>query len=112
MKKAAARVLSVLMMIALAYFMTANTVFMHSHRCADGNYIAHSHPYVPSSHHTHSAEAFGSIATFNLAPGSFDAVASAIPFAPSSVFVVVACVSQPCVFSGNTFHFGLRAPPM
>lgn len=100
-----------MMMFVLAYFMTANTIFMHTHRCIDGNVVTHSHPYVPSSHHTHSAQAFGAIDAFNLAAGSLNTAAATVLPAASGVFVVIDFPSFIRIYVGNTIHFGLRAPP-
>lgn len=49
-----------------------NTVFVHTHLLDDGSAISHSHPYIPSSHHTHSCASLMSIAQFNAAAATME----------------------------------------
>lgn len=49
-----------------------NTVFVHTHLLDDGSAISHSHPYIPSSHHTHSYASLMSIAQFNAAAATME----------------------------------------
>lgn len=49
-----------------------NTVFIHTHLLDDGSAISHSHPYIPSSHHTHSCALLMSIAQFNASAATME----------------------------------------
>lgn len=58
-------------------FMFANTVFVHSHKLADGSLVCHSHPYNPSGAHTHTTTILSLIASFNGVASSFTGVLAA-----------------------------------
>ncbi|MGM9844985.1 MAG: hypothetical protein ACI30K_02015 [Muribaculaceae bacterium] len=64
--KTANRALVTLVLCAFVYFCCGNTLFIHSHTYAN-NTIVHSHPYLPSSHHSHSSHDYGAIAWCNAA---------------------------------------------
>ncbi len=68
-------------MCVFVNFVFSNAVFMHSHTCIDGHVITHSHPYLPSSGHGHTAQSLDHIAGFNAAASSMKAscAVSAIP---------------------------------
>lgn len=70
---------AVAVLIALfVNFMFANSVFMHSHKLADGSLVCHSHPYNPSSGHTHSSNIISLISSFNSASSAFAGVMAAV----------------------------------
>lgn len=72
MKGRAAKILSAALLLVFVNFMFSNTVFVHYHLLSEGKIVAHSHPYNPSSHHTHTAKALDLIASLNLAAASAD----------------------------------------
>lgn len=52
-----------------------NTAFVHTHLMSDGSAVSHSHPYLPSSQHSHSAASFLSIAQFNTTAATMEGTA-------------------------------------
>ena len=59
-------------MCVFVNFVFANTVFMHAHQLYDGRTVTHSHPYLPSSAHGHTADALALISQLNLAAASME----------------------------------------
>ena len=76
-----------MVLVMFVNFMFMNTVFMHSHHGIDGRMVTHSHPYVPSSSHTHSALSLDQIAGFNLSASSAQASSVLIANAPSACVI-------------------------
>ncbi len=93
-------------------FMFANSVFIHSHKLADGSLVCHSHPFNPSGAHSHSGNALTLIAAFNGAASSFTGVAMA--FAASVVLACALILSLPTLYHKQNWcaSRGLRAPPV
>lgn len=59
------RKISVSLLLALfALFVCANTLCLHIH-VDDGAIVAHSHPYLPSAHHSHSGSQSVGLALVN-----------------------------------------------
>ena len=53
-----------------------NTVFVHTHFLSDGSAVSHSHPYLPSSHHSQSEASLLSIAQYNADVATMEGSAS------------------------------------
>lgn len=112
MKQKATRIVTILMMFVLAHFVLANTVFMHSHRCFDGNVVTHSHPYLPSAHHNHSQQALDSISVLNIMAGSMNA--SPYLSVGAAYIYAYAIIADACSTAAPTrdVHISaLRGPP-
>ena len=76
-----------------------------------GNTIVHSHPNLPSAHHSHSAADYGAIAWCNAAMLAVKAEAALQPTVPTMPIATIATavvVRQVC--AGAT-HYAGRAPP-
>lgn len=104
------RAMVILVLCAFVYFCCSNTLFMHSHRYG-GNTIVHSHPNLPSAHHSHSAADYGAIAWCNAAILAIKAEAALQPTVPTMPIATIATavvVRQVC--AGAT-HYAGRAPP-
>lgn len=56
------RHIAALMLAVTAYFTLGNSLFVHTHVLDNGRIIAHSHPFIPGSHHSHTATALLSLA--------------------------------------------------
>lgn len=65
MKERTRRLTAALLLAVFAAFACGNTMFTHSHVGADGGVVTHSHPYLPSAHHTHSAALLLTLSAFN-----------------------------------------------
>lgn len=102
-----------MVLVLFVSFMFTNTVFMHTHYCIDGGIVTHSHPYVPSSSHTHSALSLDQIAGFNFAASSAQASSAVIACAPFSRIITQSYIAY---LPGTTRHIcpaiSLRAPPL
>lgn len=66
-----------LLLAVFALFVGANTFCIHTH-VDDGVIVAHSHPYLPSAHHTHSGAQMASVAIINAL--SFDDCLGGVDF--------------------------------
>lgn len=53
-----------ILLAVFALFVSADTLCLHTH-VTDGGIVTHSHPYLPSSHHTHTSAQFAGIALVN-----------------------------------------------
>lgn len=67
------RFIAALVMVMFVNFVFSNSVFMHVHQGVDGRAVAHSHPYLPSSHHGHSSQMLELISGFNASASAVDA---------------------------------------
>lgn len=67
MKRAALRIIAAGLLLVFVNFMFANVLFTHTHSLDNGASITHSHPYLPSSHHSHSGTSLDNIAAMNAA---------------------------------------------
>ncbi|MGM9852260.1 MAG: hypothetical protein ACI306_09005 [Muribaculaceae bacterium] len=85
-------------------------MFTHSHRYAD-NTIVHSHPYLPSSHHSHSAQDYGAISWYNAAMLAVKAEASLQPTVPAMTVTVIAEVAVAMETYAKESVCAWRAPP-
>lgn len=93
-------------------FMLANTVFIHYHSLADGTHISHSHPYSPSTGHTHTASALSLINAFNCAAISFQGVLPLVLALIASVVAIYVCGNIIDVSPKEKPTASLRAPPV
>lgn len=53
-----------MLLAVFALFVSADTLCLHTH-VSDGAIVTHSHPYLPSAHHSHSGSQAVSIALVN-----------------------------------------------
>lgn len=111
MKEKARSIFAVLLMALFVNFVFSNIVFTHTHK--DGTYgvITHSHPYLPSSGHTHSHNSLDQIAGFNAAVAAFQGTAVQEVVIPETHCVLLEWVYEPSSFSVNKNILFLRAPP-
>lgn len=90
-----------------------NTVFMHTHHGIDGRSITHSHPYVPSSSHSHSALSLDQIAGFNLSAASAQAASAIVTGTPFSRVISTHYITfTPHTVRHTCPAISLRAPPI
>lgn len=75
MKEFFKRLFSILILVVFVNFVFSNVSYMHTHTLGDGSQVTHSHPYVPSSQHSHSSSQAGSITQANNIAAGFDAPA-------------------------------------
>ena len=62
-------------MLVFVNFMFSNAIFTHVHKGVDGRAVTHSHPYLPSGTHSHTAHSLDLVAGFNLAATTAQSVA-------------------------------------
>ncbi|MDE6525764.1 MAG: hypothetical protein K2L75_00790 [Muribaculaceae bacterium] len=112
MKEKAVKILYAALLLVFVNFVFSNTVFIHSHHISGGRSVTHSHPYLPSSHHSHNAQELSLIASFNMTAAS----AMEADFAP--VFSAPLCytvIEQECVQAATAASLPgakLRGPPL
>lgn len=106
------RHIAALLLLIFAAFACGNTLCVHSHVNADGGVVTHSHPYLPSSGHSHSAAQLLTLAAVNaIGFESADGVAGIM--APQQLCTTVHAVAAPaakCAAGLDTRS--LRAPPV
>lgn len=92
-------------------FIFSNTVFIHSHTTDDGHTVTHSHPYLPSSHHSHSSQSLSLVSLLNLSAASVEAAGhTPVPSAPvlyNSIFNT--CIAE--ISAARIPGLDLRGPP-
>lgn len=111
MKEKARSIFAVLLMALFVNFVFSNIVFTHTHNDSQYGAVTHSHPYLPSSGHTHSHNSLDQIAGFNTAVAAFQGTAVqeiAVAECPS---VLLEWVYKPISVSVNKSILSLRAPP-
>ena len=111
MRSKQAKIQAWLLLGIFAFFFCGNTLCLHTH-IIEGNKIVHSHPYIPSSHHSHSTQALESIAGFNatlLAMQAADEIHCEPAQQPCHSIEQPRCTTQPD--SVLIFHSAPRAPP-
>lgn len=99
------------MVCVFVNFVFSNTVFIHTHACIDGHSVTHSHPYLPSSHHSHSALSLDQIAGFNAAASAIEGSAATSVPAPARYFTVTAAGIVSDTAAGTPATAALRGPP-
>lgn len=94
-----------------AFVYCGNALCIHTHTDAAGHTVTHSHPYLPSSHHSHSSAAFDTINLLNAALQQLTTPASS----PYNAFTGVAegiCTELVRALRTSSTHIRqLRAPP-
>lgn len=100
------------MLVMFVNFMFSNIVFMHIHTGLDGGRVVHSHPYFPSSHHTHSAASLDIVAGFNAAAASAKSPGHTVLMMPHQrlIAIIEACMECEPVYVA-VCSLSLRAPP-
>lgn len=100
--------------IALVFlgFVLGNTAFVHTH--TDGTHTySHSHPWLPSAHHSHSAAAAEAFASLNESAGQITEAIAPLTIAHTMQTVVVIATAAP--EHSSDAHIALRAgraPPI
>ncbi|MDE5642556.1 MAG: hypothetical protein K2F74_04755 [Muribaculaceae bacterium] len=111
MKTKAAKILASLMLLVFVNFMFSNTVFIHSHHLAGGRTVTHSHPFQPSSHHSHSQQSLDLISSLNCTAGSAEAVdCPPLSAAPQS-YSLLECQCRTIAATVAPANASLRGPP-
>lgn len=98
-------------MLLFVNFMFSNTVFIHTHTTDSGRVVAHSHPYLPSSHHNHSTQGLDLISVLNLYAASTEGTSYAPYFAASTSYLVIGDNYQTHLLAKHSRCHNLRAPP-
>ena len=93
MKKSFATVFVSLVMLVFVNFMFSNAIFTHVHKGVDGRAVTHSHPYLPSGTHSHTAHSLDLVAGFNLAATTAQSVAGFALDIPDVSFSLVSALS-------------------
>lgn len=96
-----------LVILFLSYY-GGTTLFTHTHT-VDGVKITHSHPYLPSGHHSHSSTAFQQIEQLSNFVFIIGAVFSL--FALTGFRILFHIPAIPHIRPVNSFYYQLRAPP-
>lgn len=65
------RFVAALLLSVFALFFSGNLLFLHTHEIGD-ELVVHSHPYIPSASHTHSAGSLQTIAQLNQGMGQLE----------------------------------------
>ncbi|MGM9861981.1 MAG: hypothetical protein ACI30W_05235 [Muribaculaceae bacterium] len=108
--KPAMRAMVTLVLCAFVYFCCGNTLFIHSHTYA-GSTIVHSHPYLPSSHHSHSAADYGAVSWCNAAIAAMKAETALQPMVPTMPIATIATAVAVRQLCAGITHYAGRAPP-
>lgn len=106
------KVLAILRIALVALFLSyygGVTLFPHTH-IVDGGVVTHSHPYTPSSSHTHTQAALQLIANLGWLVFLVVVVALSLFVAESSYRYFYGQPSREC--SVNSRYCQLRAPPV
>lgn len=111
MKKIALRIFAVFLTFVFMNFVFMNTVFVHTHFLSDGSVVSHSHPYLPSSHHTHSSASLMSIAQFNAAAATMEGTAYYAHAFYETDWAVISPTIQIHFIEINVIGKALRGPP-
>lgn len=99
------------LLLVFVNFMFSNAVFIHSHHLAGGRTVTHSHPYLPSSHHTHTSQSIDLISAFNCAASAAEAVAAPALSAPHQCVVAMETPQVLTFACTDTPTARLRGPP-
>jgi len=111
MNKTADRLIGIFLLGVFAFFYCGNTLFVHSHSLGD-HMVVHSHPYIPSGHHTHTQGALDSLAGFNAALLSMEAGESAVIDIPEVKAVTIEPHSHVTKSESHPLFRQWRAPPV
>lgn len=111
MKETLRRILTSFILCLFVNFVFSNSVFIHSHVAADGRLVTHSHPYIPTAGHGHSAMQLDQIASFNASAASVNVVAdTAVPTPEGEVAFINTDYSSAAI-SHIAAAGALRGPP-
>ena len=99
------------LLLVFVNFMFSNAVFIHSHHLAGGRTVTHSHPYLPSSHHTHTSQSLDLISAFNCAASAAEAVAAPTLSAPHQCAVAMDTPQELTLTCACKPAARLRGPP-
>ncbi len=111
MKKTLDRIFVSFVMLLFVNFMFSNAIFTHVHKDIDGRPIAHSHPYLPSGTHGHSAQSLDLISAFNTASIASNAVQNMYVSAPETSCSLIYTDVTSFVVVNHTSEYSLRGPP-
>ncbi len=111
MKATSSRIVTSFILCLFVNFVFSNTVFMHTHVASDGRLVTHSHPYMPSAGHGHSAMQFDQIAGFNASAAAMEVsgIISVLPDLENVLFIDQDYSLD--IVRGITAAYALRAPP-
>ncbi len=112
MKEPMRRILCACIICVFVNFVFANTVFMHAHLLRDGSTVTHSHPMLPASSHTHTADAISLIAQCNLAAASMESAQAVPVVAASGHWELVFTVASAAEADPGVVAASLRGPPL
>ena len=98
------------MLSVFIYFVGGTTLFMHTHTL-EGHTITHSHPYLPSVPHTHSAQAFQYIAAAMMAVHQMCMPDEVPVTSPSEVFTILTDAVRMCSLTARASSVHMRGPP-
>lgn len=110
-KRGRGNIIAIVLTVLFAAYYSGSTLFVHTHFIGFGRgTVTHSHPYLPDSHHSHSANEFDAIANLS------DILTEEIEFTSVpdedeillNIFIV-----EPLSFclTIDRFSVGPRAPP-
>lgn len=111
MKRHVSQIFASAILLMFVNFMFSNTIFMHVHKDVDGQPVTHSHPYIPSSGHTHTGNSINLISGFNIS--ALTAFSSSVPivFIPETVLCKLTCGNNVCISYYHHTVSVLRGPP-
>lgn len=102
--------LKVLLILLFMAYYGSTTLFSHTH-FVEGKAVAHSHPYLPASHHTHSAASCQLIQL--ISNQLFTALAIAVALWCGVFTLPIQVLSSEHIAFVYRYHFAsLRAPPV
>ncbi len=105
------KLIAVLLLGVFAFFYCGNTLCVHTHILGD-SVIVHSHPYLPSGHHSHSGQSLDSIAGFNSALSVMEAVHETEWTAPYVTATLIGCAPASNRAQPSCVMQSWRAPPV
>lgn len=111
MKKKPARIFVSFVILVFVNFMFSNVIFTHVHKCIDGRTITHSHPYIPSGSHGHTAQSLDMIAAFNAASDTAMATQPVSVPARAISYSIVHTDVISFVATNHVTAYSLRGPP-
>lgn len=85
---------------------------MHSHVSDDGRIITHSHPYLPSAGHGHTAMQLDQIAGFNMSAASMETSVAPLLLPQAGPVSLIASGYCFVVLPWFAATSGLRGPPV
>lgn len=111
MKKSLTLISVSFVMLVFVNFMFSNAIFTHVHKGVDGRSVTHSHPYLPSGSHGHTALSLDLVAAFNTASVSAMAEESAWESAPVHIYSLISTDIVSFAVVSFVSAYSLRGPP-